>query len=77
MPAHIAEIRAAARASQCPIADLLADAELDHLVGTVMAGMANTGWRLLPPGVAHMASPTVAELLNGGRDRRLSLLASR
>jgi hypothetical protein len=70
MAEHIAEIRNAARASRCHIADLLADVELDRLICTVMEAQIATGWRLLPPSVLLMSSD-IADLLNAGLDRRI------
>ena len=54
MPARIPAIRQAARDSLCPIADLLADDELDALIGTVIVAMVRVGWRMAAPGGSMM-----------------------
>jgi hypothetical protein len=48
----VRQIRAAARASRCPIADTLADVELDLLICTLLEAQIAIGWKMLPPGMS-------------------------
>jgi hypothetical protein len=49
MAGRIATIREAARASCCPVSDLLSDGELDALIGTVVVSMVKSGWCMEAP----------------------------
>ncbi len=62
----IEPLRQACRDSGCHVADLLADHELDQLIGTVVCAQVTRGWRIMPPGLAHL-QPSV--LLRDELDR--------
>lgn len=71
MSRPIADIRIAARASRCHIADLLADQELETLIGTLIVCMQTLNWKLLPPGMPLISNETAAEILQVRRNRIL------
>ncbi len=58
---QLAEIRAAARHSQCPVVDLFSDEEVEIAIGTVIAAMVRTGWRVVPPGEGLMSREAAAD----------------
>ncbi len=59
---HPAEIRAAARASGCPVVELFSDEEVETAIGTIIAAMVRTGWRVVPPGGALLSRDLVLDI---------------